>query len=588
MGRRKKSELVQENTKNVGDTLQGSEVPIKESKLKEKKRKASESDMETIWPGIKRCLDCGFAFAITTGETEYINEKGEKVIEKFGNETKLHNSYHGRWNEVREMYGKENVLTYKALRENLEKMPELLAEIKEKDYISDVLEIPNVLSEYGRYIELIIEMLPKLQQLESVYSANLELKVAEVIARKIADAEIKRESEIKAYIENVAKEIKSEITSKFGAIKTPELEEALKDENIQAELEKRLLEDVHKEYIDNIRKTYDLQIKAMDKAQVLPMENVITETCNRIRNFVTEIEKSKVELDALYKEYSLEIVEDIVNKYLEILNYYGFILSDINTLMFKQALQEEPNIEKDGQVIIVGKTLSDLDYVINKTLVGFDFNDFGFDISSVSSKILELNQSIPYKRDRVKVILLEFFRTEFTRSIRLWDFGKAQPKFDDFCILLWNTPKFLKFIKPYMTEYQYLTYQRNNKANRKLVDYKFDEAPYYFGNVTESDICYNCRKESEVCADCDSLETVTKCYTCDNCKCKNCGVVDLSYVDDLIYMTEDDTDIDTDDTPITEEELLRNEKIMEGFSQIMGVTNVISESEEELTHPDIL
>ena len=38
----------------------------------------------------------------------------------------------------------------------------------------------------------------------------------------------------------------------------------------------------------------------------------------------------------------------------------------------------------------------------------------------------------------------------------------------------------------------------------------------------------------------------------------------------------------------TEEELLRNEKIMEGFSQIMGVTNVISESEEELTHPDIL
>ena len=73
MGRRKKSELVQENTKNVGDTLQGSEVPIKESKLKEKKRKASESDMETIWPGIKRCLDCGFAFAITTGETEYIN-----------------------------------------------------------------------------------------------------------------------------------------------------------------------------------------------------------------------------------------------------------------------------------------------------------------------------------------------------------------------------------------------------------------------------------------------------------------------------------------------------------------------------------
>ena len=163
-----------------------------------------------------------------------------------------------------------------------------------------------------------------------------------------------------------------------------------------------------------------------------------------------------------------------------------------------------------------------------------------------------------------------------------------KPPYNDFCILLWNTPKFLKFIKPYMTEYQYLTYQRNNKANRKLVDYKFDEAPYYFGNVTESDICYNCRKESEVCADCDSLETVTKCYTCDNCKCKNCGVVDLSYVDDLIYMTEDDTDIDTDDTPITEEELLRNEKIMEGFSQIMGVTNVISESEEELTHPDIL
>lgn len=588
MGRRKKSELVQENTTNVGDTLQGTEVPIKESKIKEKKRKASESDMETIWPGIKRCLDCGFALAITTGETEYINEKGEKVIEKFGSEVKLHNSYHGRWNDARDMYGKENILTYKALRENLERMPELLAKIKELDYIEDVLKIPNVLSEYDRYIELIMQMLPELQQLESVYSDNLDLKVAEVIAKKIADAESKRESEINTYIENVAKEIRDEITSKFGAVKTPELEEALKDENIQEELNKRLSEEKHREYIASLRETYDSQIRGIDRAQVLPMENVITDTCNRIKGFVVEIDKNRAELDALYKGYSLETVEEIVNKYLELLNYYGFIFSDMNTLVFKQKMEEEPDTIKDEKVIIYGKKFSDLDSVINKTLNGFDFDRVGFDISEVHSNLSTLSQSIPYKRDRVKAILLEFFRTEFTRSIRLWDFGKAQPKFDDFCILLWNTPKFLKFIKPYMTEYQYLTYQRNNRANRRLVDYKFDEAPYYFGNVTESDTCYNCRKESETCANCDSLESVSNCYTCDNCKCKNCGVVDLSYVDDLIYMTEDDFDIDSDEAPITEEELLRNEKIMEGFSQIMGVTNVISESEEELTHPDIL
>lgn len=583
MGRRKKSEILQENTKNVGDTVQESELSDKPIK-KEIKRKASESDMETIWPGLKRCLDCGFAFSITTGETEYINDKGKKVTEKFGNEIKLHNSYHGRWNDARDMYGAENVLTYNTLRENLEKMPILLAEIKEKDYISDVLDIPNVLARYSTYIESILSVLPKLKSFESTYSEYLNIKASEILAKKIADAEEKRESEIAIFTDGLIKSIKDEIMTRYGAVKTPEMEAELKEDNINVKLDALLNQEENKKQIENIKNTYDLQIKAMQNSQMLPMDNIITETCKKVTNFVSEIEKLKKELDTLYKGYSLDTVEEIVEKYLEILTYYNFIISDFDNLLCKKELKEEPPVEKDGVIIIMGKSLTDLDWVINKTLEGFDFNQIDFDIHTAYKEITDLGQSIPLKRDRVKVILTEFFRTEFTRSIRLWDFGKAQPKFEDFCILLWNTPKFLKFIKPYMTEYQFLTYTNKNKANRRLIDYKFDDAPYYFGNVTESDTCYECRKESNTCAKCDSLESVSNCYTCDFCKCSNCGVVDLSYVDDLIYMVEDDLDEDSDDTPITEEELLRNEKLMEGFTKIVGAKKI----EPELTHPDIL
>ena len=584
MGRKKKSEILQENTKNVGEAGQDTDVPAKSITKEIKKRKASESDMETIWPGLKRCLDCGFALALTTGETEYINEKGEKVIEKFGNETKLHNSYHGRWNDARKMYGAENVLTYKALRDNLEVMPIQLESIKENDYIEDILDIPNVLSRYSAYVESILKVLPMLQKYENTYCDYLYIKSTEIRDKKIADAETKRESEIKMFTDGLVESIKKEINTKYGAVKTPESEEELKDENIKAKLIVLMNNEENKEYINNINKTYDSQINAMNLAEMISSENIITDTCAKIIEFSSKIEILRKELDTLYKGYSLETVEQIAEKYSEILTYYSFIFSDINNLFSKTELKEEPPVIKDGIVVNIGKPLSNLDWVINKTLESFDFSQFGFDIHSVHSEITELSQRISIKRDKVRGVLTDFFKTEFTRSIRLWDFGKAQPEFEDFCVLLWNTPKFLKFIKPYMTEYQYLTYTNNNKANRRLIDYKFDDAPYYFGNVTESDVCYNCRKNSQTCAECDSLESVSKCYSCDFCKCQNCDVKDLSYVDDLIYMVEDDLEDDSDDTPITEEELLRNEKIMEGFSKIMNSTNVGA----ELTHPDIL
>lgn len=97
-----------------------------------------------------------------------------------------------------------------------------------------------------------------------------------------------------------------------------------------------------------------------------------------------------------------------------------------------------------------------------------------------------LVQDISAKIGKVEGILHDVFRIEFTKSMRLWDMCKPHPAFDDYKRLLWNTPKFIKYIRLYMTDEQLKDFIIKNKANRCLVDSGFNEAPFFFGSVMET------------------------------------------------------------------------------------------------------
>ena len=154
--------------------------------------------------------------------------------------------------------------------------------------------------------------------------------------------------------------------------------------------------------------------------------------------------------------------------------------------------------------------------------------NFSFDIAKETDAFEMFMQVIPTKQNRVDGILNDLYAIEFTRSLRLWDMCKPHPKFEDYVALLWNTPKFLNFIKPYMTENQFNTYVEKYKCNRQLVDYKIDTAPFYFGRVILSSVC----EEHKAKKECKG-------------KCSKCpfGYIDLTYTDKLTEVSDEDDDI---------------------------------------------
>lgn len=166
-----------------------------------------------------------------------------------------------------------------------------------------------------------------------------------------------------------------------------------------------------------------------------------------------------------------------------------------------------------------------------------DFN-FSFNLDKNITYIEKLIQVIPTKMTRVESILEDFFRVEFTRSLRLWDMCKSHPRFEDYKILLWNTQKFLSFIRNYMTDYQYILYRERNKANRQLVDFKFKEAPYYFGRVSETSYANE----------------------------KN--IIDLGYMDKLVELVEDEEDLS--DGFENTEEYKKSAKALEQLGKVIA------------------
>jgi hypothetical protein len=153
---------------------------------------------------------------------------------------------------------------------------------------------------------------------------------------------------------------------------------------------------------------------------------------------------------------------------------------------------------------------------------------FTFNMDTETNAFEMFMQVIPTKQNRVDGILNDLYAIEFTRSLRLWDMCKPHPKFEDYAALLWNTPKFLTFIKPYMTESQFNFYVSKYKCNRQLVDYKIDTAPFYFGRVIPT-------------TECEENKANKKCKG--NCAKCPFAYIDLTYTDKLAEVSDEEDDI---------------------------------------------
>ena len=167
------------------------------------------------------------------------------------------------------------------------------------------------------------------------------------------------------------------------------------------------------------------------------------------------------------------------------------------------------------------------------------FPAFLNDLDGYISDIDAIVQKILVKNNKTLSVLTDYFRIEYTKSLRLWDMCKLHPKFEDYCSLLWNTPKFQNFIRGFLTNNQLEHFIQSNLANRRLVDFHFNEAPFYFGGVEDTGL-----KVSE-------------------------NVKDFSYMERLIMAGEIDDGSDMDDIEDIED-LEKVEKTMTQLGKLLS------------------
>lgn len=412
---------------NVTDVIIGAELPPeyqvteekeekKEKKPKvERPKKAADSKFEPIWQGMKRCLDCGFALATYTAkgfDIDYTTK--EKKEYEFKEESGFHSNYHGVYMRKRKEYGPENILLYSDLRDKLEKMPELLEELKDLNFLSDIAKIPENIMAIKKYTDTLKKWAVCLDYL--------------------------KESEVRAI------GIRNDIS-------------------------------ICLEKIDNIEKS----------------------------------------VNSCFENRDLTSIKDLLNEYQQIPTLVCDLFQRLYDMKYTLFI-----IVKDG----VEQNIS--------------LDNIPFDLPEAITEIKAFENGVLGKIRRIEEIILTYMRVEYTRSFRLWDMAKAHPRFEHYCMILWNTPKFINIISQYMPELVVEYFKTNNKCNRQLYDYKFPEAPFYFGKVMESDICYECRIKSSTCKDCNGYKTADGCGSCEFCEKSNCGVVDVSYADRLSEIEEEE------------------------------------------------
>ena len=354
-----------------------------------KKRQAGKSEFKIVWPGVKRCQDCGFSVAYLDIRESDTEEKKTEKKEENRKENSAHSTYHGKYMKAQDRYGAHNVVLYSDLCKLEAVIFDKLKTLKSNDTISDVRKMSSCYHD----AKLFAMALKR-------WSRNLE--------------------------------------------RSP-------SHNVQSDLE----------FLQG----------CMNKITKIRHEN-----------------KGKSDF---------ELIDDL-SKLVHVYEEVSEKLSEI-----------EESIHSGN------KEYSDIPYPT-----------FNIDLKEKIDILYLYIQTIPTKNSRVLATLQDFFRIEFTKSLRLWDMCKEHPIFEDYCILLWNTPKFIEYMQQYMTENQIQFYVEQNKANRELVDSKFDDVPFYFGSVKDNGV------------------ELTD------------GVKDLSYMD-RIY-AEDDEDLELEDAEEVDEKTMQN------------------------------
>lgn len=505
MGRKKKSDI--EREVNTTQTI----------KYSSKRSKARDAEMLELWSGMKRCMECGFALATVDSVETYEEVKKVNGVERrrirpvYPKEDGLHSSYHGKFIDCQLKYGEDNILKYKDLSYNEKNMKKLLKSIKENDIVEDITAIPQIVEEFKDILIKVKNWIPSLQSSITSYPSILQ--------------ERQRVLEEKALV--LARE-------KAKEIKNSEIKEYLKYQEFAERKGERVepFEDIPME----------IRIQNCYSVVTLPQENCIEEKVKELYKCITDIEKYHKNLDKLYKNTSsLEGIDDIIQVFVVL--YKTYILLFTHLKDFYDARFNMSENEVSHSMIIESKIEREIAEVKKRSLLEVDFESMGISIVNTYNDLMENNKAsqIMKKINTVEAVLHAFFATEFTKSLQFWDMRKPHPKFEDYCTLLWNTSKFLQIIRPYMTEYQFLTYTRNNKCNRRLVDCHFVEAPFYFNRTEISSICKKCLIDNDIADE----TTVTKemcSKKCEFCKNSDCDVQDFSYMDALIFVDEEDED----------------------------------------------
>lgn len=262
-----------------------------------------------------------------------------------------------------------------------------------------------------------------------------------------------------------------------------------------------------------------LSLKSNDISDDLEDVTLFIQT---LKDFLVEFEKWLNSIDARKSKYLKEEVE--------------FLKEEVESLKKKVEGVKKSRIlyEKDkgtkvfmtlAEMLKQFQTISNKIDMMRQTkrskydegYTALEFPNFLNDIDFYIDKLNHYIITIPTKNNKAQSVLNDYFRIEYTKSLRLWDMCKLHPPFEDYCSLLWNTPKFQNFIRGFLTDKQYINYVNANLANRRLVDYHFDEAPFYFGAVEETGLRVSSR------------------------------VKDFSYMDKLILAGEIDDGSDNDD-----------------------------------------
>ena len=317
-------------------------------------------------------------------------------------------------------------------------------------------------------------------------------------------------------------------------------------------LEYKVLKQKEETLIANLEKikSYDF---SEDIAEILGVFDSVSEILARVEDW-------KRSFESVESEYIQNFVSEISNN---ISNMRSIISKrdnaesqsvEVYQEMIYELLPDYRNLFDNIQNIIMTKTSQVIKG--SEELDSIPLPNFSFNTNDKVTYLESVLQIIPTKQSKLDMIMNELYTVEFTRSLRLWDMCKAHPRFEDYIALLWNTPKFLNFIKPYMTDVQFNTFVAKYKANRQLYDYGFSEAPFYFGKVSISDECSMRRK---------SRKKEKKCSK----DCKNCeyGYRDLTYTDRLADISDDD---DTSDGYENTVEYQKTAKSMEALGKIFN------------------